>query len=82
MILTGVSTGDGAEAVLEQGEERGEQGGRVGDTEPEKGYLPSRNRKKRDPSFGGWEDERAHLMAVFIYFLKDWGHKQWGGGTG
>lgn len=41
MILTGVSTGDGAEAVLEQGEERGEQGGRVRDTEPKKGYLLS-----------------------------------------
>lgn len=53
MILTGVSTGDGAEAVLEQGEERGEQGGRVGDTEPEKGYLPSRNRKKEIPALGG-----------------------------
>lgn len=52
MILTGVSTGDGAEAVLEQGEERGEQGGRVGDTEPEKGYLPSRNRKKRSQLWG------------------------------
>ena len=33
MILTGVSTGHGAEAVLEQGEERGEQAGREGDTE-------------------------------------------------
>ena len=42
MILTGVSTGHGAEAVLEQGEERGEQAGREGDTE---GHLLSRIQK-------------------------------------
>lgn len=52
MILTGVSMGHGAEAILEQGEERGEQAGREGDTE---GHLLSRKRReeREDLSFGG-----------------------------
>lgn len=53
MILTGVSTGHGAEAVLEQSEERGEQAGREGDTEPKKGHLLSRKRREeRGLGFG------------------------------
>lgn len=44
--------GHGAEAVLEQGEERGEQVGREGDTE---GHLLSRKSReeREDLSFGG-----------------------------
>ena len=52
MILTGVSTGHGAEAVLEQSEERGEQAGREGDTEPKKGHLLSRKRREEREGLG------------------------------
>lgn len=71
MILTGVSTGHGAEAVLEQSEERGEQAGREGDTEPKKGHLLSRKRREeRGLSFGGGgggEDESSHLTLSSIF---------------
>ena len=55
MILTAVSLGDEAEAILEQDKEWGEQTERVGDTEPKKGHVLSRNRReeREDTRFGG-----------------------------
>lgn len=52
MILTAVSVGDEAEAMLEQDQEWGEQTERVGDTEPKKGHVLSRNRRE-ETRFGG-----------------------------